>query len=345
MKIGKKIISKNSLPFLIAEVGINHNGNLNNAYRLIDYAVEAKFDAVKFQTINVEKLMIKNAPLAEYQRTNKLKNMNELIHKYNLKYSDFVKIQKYCSKKNIIFLSTPFDIDSAVFLNKLKVPAFKISSSDNDNIFLIDTIKKFNKPLIISSGMTKFHELKKIINRVKIEKKRLAILHCTSDYPTEIKYSMLGAIDQIKNLGYPIGFSDHTIGSTAAVSAVTKGCSIIEKHITLDKDMEGPDHKASLECKDLQKFVNIICDVKMSLISKRNHLTNKEVSTKKIAKKALYFAKNFKKNHIIKNKDLVALRPFQNGISPINYKDFIRKKLKVSVKSETLVKKNKFYSI
>ena len=275
MKIDKKKISTKNSPFIIAEIGMNHNGNLNKAFKLIDYAVDAKCDAVKFQTIKINKLMVDNTPLAKYQKKSNFSNMNELINAYNLSYLDFVKIKNYCKKKKIIFLSTPFDIESTYFLNKLNIPAFKISSSDNDNIFLIETIKKFKKPVIISTGMTKIKELKKILNIVKFKKDKLAVLHCISDYPTDLKDTKLGAIDQIKKFGYEVGFSDHTLGIEAALAAISKGSSIIEKHITLDNNMEGPDHRASLECKNLSKFVQSIRDVSLSLNDDRNSISKK----------------------------------------------------------------------
>lgn len=341
MKIQNRKISIKNPPFIIAEIGINHNGNMQNAFRLIDYAVAAKCDAVKFQTINVNKLMIGNTPLAKYQEKTKFKTMNDLINKYNLSYLDFFKIKEYCKKKKIIFLSTPFDIESAVFLNKINVPAFKISSSDNDNVFLIETIKKFQKPVILSSGMTKIDELKKILKFIRFKKDKLALLHCISDYPTAIKDSQLGAIDQLTRFGYQIGFSDHTIGSAASIAAVAKGATIIEKHITLDKDMEGPDHKASLDCKDLSKFVKNLNDIKFSLEKKRNFITKKEIETKKVAKKAIYFLKKLDKNHKIKKEDLIALRPRLKGVPPIEYKKILGKRLKAAVKAETIFNKKK----
>ena len=337
IKIDNKKISNKSLPFIIAEIGINHNGNINNAFKLIDYAVAAKCDAVKFQTINIKNLMVKNTPLAKYQKKTRFKNMNDLIRKYNLEYQDFVKLKNYCNKKGIIFLSTPFDIDSANFLNRINVPAFKISSTDNDNVFLIETIKSFNKPVILSTGMTKINELKKILKIIKFKKNKLAILHCVSNYPTDLKDTKLGAIEQIKEFGYQVGFSDHTIGSSAAIAAIAKGAVIIEKHITLNNNMEGPDHDASLDCKKLAKFVKDIRDVKISLKDNRNTISKKESLTKKIAKKSIYFSKNLKKNHKIKKSDLVALRPRIEGISPIDYKKIIGKTLKSDVKTNSIL--------
>ena len=228
MKIGNRKISETNSPFIIAEIGINHNGKISNAIKLIDKAAEARCDAVKFQTINTSKLMINNAPLAKYQKNNKFKSMNLLINKFNLSNPDFITIKNYCKKKKIIFMSTPFDEDSAIFLNKINVPAFKISSTDCDNIFLINLVKKFNKPIILSTGMTTFKEIKKIIKTIKLKKTKLALLHCISDYPTKLEETKLGTINEIKKMGYQIGFSDHSIGFTASIAAIAIGASIIE---------------------------------------------------------------------------------------------------------------------
>ena len=337
MKIKNKIISTESLPFIIAEIGINHNGKLSNAFKLIDYAIKAKCDAVKFQTIDVNNLMIKNSPLADYQKKERFRNMNDLITKYNFSYNEFIKLKKYCDKKKIIFLSTPFDEKSAFFLNKIKVPAFKISSSDNDNLLLIETIKKFKKPIILSTGMMKLNELKNLLRSIRFNKDDLALLHCVSDYPTKLKETKLGSIDQLKQLGYLVGFSDHSLGPEAAIAATAKGGVIIEKHITLDKNMKGPDHKASLECKDLAKFVLTIKEIGYSLKIKKDKISLSENKTKLVAKKALYFSRNQKKNYIIKKTDLMSRRPRKNGMSPLYYKNIINKKLIRDVKKEEIV--------
>ncbi|MDC0617565.1 N-acetylneuraminate synthase family protein [Candidatus Pelagibacter ubique] len=337
MKIKKKIISSKNLPFIIAEIGINHNGKLSNAFKLIDYAINAKCDAVKFQTINIKNLMIENSPLADYQKNRRFKNMNDLISAYNFNHADFIKIKNYCDQKKIIFLSTPFDEESAFFLNKIEVPAFKISSSDNDNLLLIETVKKFKKPIIISTGMMNLIEIKKLLKIIKLNNNQLALLHCVSDYPTKLKDTKLGSIEQLKQLGYLVGFSDHTLGAEASIAATARGGVIIEKHITLDKLMEGPDHKASLECKDLEKFVRTIKEIASSLKIKKNSISNSEKKTKLIAKKSLYFSTNLKKNYRIKKTDIISLRPRKNGISPLYYKKIINKKLIRDVKKQEIV--------
>ena len=245
-------ISVNSRIFSIAEIGINHNGSMNKAIKLINYAKEAGFNAVKFQTYDVDEMLKDDTRLANYQRKTNFNNMKSLLRKYNFNHQQFSKLNNYCKKKNILFLSTPFDVKSALFLNKLKVPAFKISSGDLNNFYLLSIIKKFNKPIILSSGMALKKDVEKSIKFLKLSRSKLAILHCVSDYPTEIKNSYLSNIKSLKSLGYTVGFSDHTIGIESSCSAVSLGAKIIEKHITLNRKMTGPDHYSSLECNKLK---------------------------------------------------------------------------------------------
>ena len=293
MKILNKKIDDNEKTFLIAEIGINHNGSMENALKMIDQAEQAGFDSVKFQTIVPELLMQKNTPLVKYQKKTNSKNMFELIKKYNFSMEDFVKLKKHCDKKKIIFLSTPFDNESAIFLNKIKTAAFKISSTDNDNFLLLKQIKKFNKPIILSTGMMDHKDLKRTLNFLKMRKNKLAILHCISEYPTPIKRAQINTIIQLKKFKYNVGFSDHTNGNVCAISAISLGANIIEKHITLDKNMEGPDHSSSLECKDLKKFVSDIRELEIMLKVKKRFLTKLENETKKLAKSSLLQKKYF----------------------------------------------------
>ena len=183
-KIGSRKINKNNFPYLIAEIGVNHNGSIYIAKKLIDSAKKAGFDAVKFQTYYLDGLLKKNTPLAKYQKkVSEIKNMYNLLKKYSLSHKEFEKINQYCKKRNITFLSTPFDLESATFLNKINIPAFKISSSDNDNYLLLDLIKKFKKPIILSTGMSNNIEINRTIKYLSLQKNKLALLHCVSDYP------------------------------------------------------------------------------------------------------------------------------------------------------------------
>lgn len=329
-------INKNKL-FLIAEIGVNHNGNYSFAIKLIDSAKRAGFDAVKFQTFIPEQMTHSKTKLAEYQKKTKFKNMQLMLKKYNFSHEQFYELKKYCDKSKIIFLSTPFDLESAIFLNKINVKAFKISSGDLDNFYLLSEIKKFKKPIIISTGMANNEEIKKTIKFLKLPKSKLAILHCISDYPTEIKNTFFSNFNFLKKFKYTVGFSDHTLGSVSSSIAVALGSTFIEKHITLNNKMNGPDHACSMQVSELESFVKTLRDVRTSITSPRI-LTSSEKNTVKVARKSLYYAKNLKKNSSIEFKDLIPLRPASNDISPKFYKFFLGKKIKHSVKKNTPVK-------
>lgn len=338
-KIGKKIISKNKSPYLIAEIGVNHNGSIHIARKLIDFAKKAEFDAVKFQTYNLDGLLKKNTPTADYQKNkSKSKNMYYLLRKYIFNYDQFVSLSNYCKDKKITFLSTPFDIKSAIFLNNINISAFKISSSDNDNYLLLDKIKKFKKPIILSTGMSTNFEISKTVKYLNLSKSKLSILHCVSEYPTNLSDAKIYNIINLKKLGYCYGLSDHTEGIESSMASLALGVKIIEKHITLDRNMEGPDHASSLEVKNLNEYVKKIKDVSKSLGNEPNrNLSKDEKKIKKLAKKALYFSKSFKKGEKITIDNIIALRPRLNGIPPSDLKKVIGKKVKKNTKEYQII--------
>lgn len=342
MRINKEIISQNKSLYIIAEIGINHNGSIKNAFKMIDYAKDAGCDAVKFQTYSIDKLLKKETKLIRYQKSCNFNNMYELLKKNNLTYEEFHKLKNYCKKKKINFLSTPFDLESADFLFKLNIDAFKVSSGDFDNFILLDQLKKYHKPIILSCGMSQNDEIIKTLNVFCKYRNKIALLHCISDYPTKLKDTQLNQINFLKKFKIPIGFSDHTVGNIASTIAVAFNACIIEKHITLDTKLDGPDHKCSLACKDLKEFVSNLKIIKKSLINKKRYLTHEEKKTKKIARKTLYFSKNLKKNHKILLDDIIALRPRNNGLSPSNYKFLLNKKITRSTKRFQIISRKDF---
>ena len=341
-KIDKKEINESVSPYLIAEIGVNHNGSVNIAKTLIDHANKAGFDAVKFQTYNLDGLLKKNTPSTKYQKKkSKIKNMYDLLKKYRFTYDEFKKIKNYCERKKITFLSTPFDLESAKFLNQINVKAFKISSSDNDNYILLDLIKKFKKPLILSTGMSTNYEIDKTIKYLSLKKDRLALLHCVSDYPTKLSETQLYNIINLKKYGYCFGLSDHSLGIYSSIVAISLGSKIIEKHITLDKNMNGPDHSSSLEISKLNYYVDKIKNISQSLIQKEKFLTKDEILNKNLAKKSLYFVNQLKKNDKIKKKDIVALRPRLNGITPDKFREILGKKVTKDISPMEIIIKDK----
>ena len=215
-------------------------------------------------------------------------------------------------------------LKSAIFLNDIGIKVFKISSGDLDNFHLLSKVKKFGKPIIISTGMAGHKLIEKTINFLKLPKSKLAILHCISDYPTHLKNTYLSNIKYLKNFGYNVGFSDHTIGNISSSIAIALGATII--NITISRKMNGPDHHCSMPIKELKNFVTILKDVKTSISSTRE-LTKLEHKTSKIVRKSLHYSKNLKKGSKIKFQDLIPLRPADNNISPNQYKKFIGKKL------------------
>jgi len=290
MKInGISIGEKYDPCFIIAEAGVNHNGNIDLAKELIHAAYEAGADAVKFQTFNVKELLSTNAPKVGYQlkNTDKNESQEKMLEKLELRFDDFIDLKELCDKLDIIFLSTPFDGESALFLRDLNIDAFKIPSSEIINLPFLKLIASFNKPIILSTGMCGLQEIEKAINAIG-NREQLALLHCESNYPANIDTANLRAMLTMKNAFQTIvGYSDHTPGITIPIAAVAMGASIIEKHFTLDKSMEGPDHKASLEPDELKKMVEEIRIVEEALGDGLKRPTLDELKTAQALRKSI----------------------------------------------------------
>lgn len=340
-KLNKNFFNNSHKILTIAEIGVNHDGDITKAKKLINHAKRSNFKAVKFQVYKTDKLLKKYTPLAEYQKyKNKNKNMFNLLEKYSFTYDQFYKLKKFCDKLKILFLATPFDNESAEFLNDIDIKCFKISSGDLNNFFLLKKIKSFKKPLILSTGMSDINNVKKTIKFLNYKKNKLAILHCISSYPTKLIDTNLSNITRLKSLGYPIGFSDHSVGMEAAISAISLGAKIIEKHITLNAKLEGPDHRSSLQVSDMKKFIEVISDVSISINSNKRIILKSEKKNKLLVTRSLYFKEDFKKNHMLKLEDIIPLRPFSNGYPIEKFENLVGKKIKYSVRKGSLIKKD-----
>lgn len=255
--IDKHEINREKPPFVIAEAGVNHNGDLDIAKKLALEAKRAGADAVKFQTFRAENLATADAETAAYQvYSTGEKNQKKLLKRFELKKSDYDELIGYCRSLNITCFSTPFSREDADFLYSLDVPAFKISSGDLISLPLLQHIAKFDKPIILSTGMATIVEVKEAVETIKKYNKQLILLQCTSSYPCEIRYMNLNVIHQLEMFGYPVGLSDHSVGIGASVIAAYIGACTIEKHLTLDNTMEGPDHSASLEPDNFARLVS-----------------------------------------------------------------------------------------
>ncbi|MBZ9607792.1 N-acetylneuraminate synthase [Clostridium estertheticum] len=342
-KIGNKAIGDGNSTFIIAEAGVNHNGDINIAKDMVDKAVFAGADAIKFQTFITEKLVTGYAEMAEYQKDNigKSDSQFNMLKKLELSRESFIEIQEYCIHKKIMFLSTPFDFESADFLAYIGVEAFKISSGDLTNIPFLEHIARFNKPIILSSGMATLSEIEETINVINfLGNKEIAVLHCTSNYPAKLESVNLNAMNTIKkSFEIVSGYSDHTEGITVPIAAVAMGANIIEKHFTMDKSMEGPDHKASLNPIELKEMVKAIRDVEIALGTGIKMYNFSEVDTMKAARKSIVAVRYIKAGESIRFSDLDYKRP-GTGLPPKVYIDIVGRKTNRDIKIDEQISLN-----
>lgn len=312
--------------FIIAEAGDNHNGSQKLAFQLIDKAVEAGADCVKFQTFVTEEVVSKRAEKAEYQKesTGNDESQYEMVKKLELSFEQFEELQKYAEKKGIIFLSTPFDIPSVEFLNSIDVPYIKIPSGEITNLPYLVKIAEKGKDVIMSTGMAELDEIESAIDILrKHGAGNISLLHCNTEYPTPIQDVNLRAMLTLKErFGVEVGYSDHTQGIEVPIAAVALGAKIIEKHFTLDHNMEGPDHRASLEPDELKMMVDGIRKVEKALGNGIKTASPSEKKNINVARKSIVARRNIAKGEILSEENLAAKRP-GNGISPMKWNEII----------------------
>ncbi|MBL4932917.1 N-acetylneuraminate synthase [Clostridium paridis] len=325
--------------FIIAEAGVNHNGDLEVAKKLVDVAAESGADAVKFQTFKADELVTKDAPKAKYQeKTTGAGSQYEMLKKLELSYEDHIYLKNYCQERDIVFLSTPFDFQSVDLLESIDISLYKIGSGDLTNIPLIKYIAKLNKTMIISTGMANLGEVEEAIKAIQDSgNDKITLLHCTSNYPTSYEDVNLKAMITLKNaFNLPVGYSDHTIGMEIPVAAVAMGAKVIEKHFTLDKSMNGPDHKVSLEPMELEKMVKSIRNIEVAFGDGVKKCTRNEKDTRKVARKSIVAKANLKKGDILSLDNITFKRP-ENGISPRYFEFINNKKLIKDVNKDDLI--------
>ncbi|QLG38207.1 N-acetylneuraminate synthase [Paenibacillus sp. E222] len=331
-----------SAVYIIAEVGVNHNGSLDRALQCVDQAFLCGADAVKFQTFNSKKLVTRHAQKAEYQaeNTGDYGSQLEMLQQLELSYSDFIKIKQYCDKKEIDFLSTPFDEESADFLNSIQVNAFKISSGDMNNHPFLQKVDQYGRPIILSTGMADLNEIRESLE--VITKSDVSLLHCTSDYPAPVEDVNLHAIHTMASeFKKVIGYSDHTTGIEVSIAAVAVGARIIEKHFTLDRSLPGPDHKASLEPDEFSALVKAIRKVEQSMGDGVKRCMPSEQTTRSVARKSLVAGRSMKVGEQMQEHDLVIKRP-GTGIPPKYYFDFVGRTLVRDVEQDQLLSREDF---
>jgi len=319
IKIAGRPVGEGEPCFIIAEAGVNHNGDINLAKKLIDIAKEAGADAVKFQTFRAEEVVTKNTEKAEYQKetTGTKESQFEMIKRLELTESDFKELYNYTLEKGEIFLSSPFDKVSVELLDRLGVPAFKIPSGEITNFPLLKHIAGKKKPIILSTGMSTLGEIEEALEVMRQEgTEEIILLHCVSCYPAKIEGMNLRAMETSKHaFKLPVGLSDHTMGITVPIAAVALGACILEKHFTLDKNLPGPDHRASLEPEELKQMVQAIRDVEKARGDGIKKPTKEEEENKKAARRSIVAKVDIPKGAIIAEEMLDIKRP-GTGIEP-----------------------------
>ena len=313
VKIADRLIGKGRPCFIIGEAGVNHNGDVNLAKKLIDAAKEAGADAIKFQTFKAEELVTRGAVKAQYQKetTSSQESQYDMIKKLELTGRDFEGLFDYAQKKGIVFLSSPFDKTSVDLLDELGVPAFKIPSGEITNFPLLKHIARKRKPIILSTGMSTLGEVEEALEVIRKEgAEEIILLHCVSSYPANIEDMNLKAIETLKYaFKLPVGLSDHSIGITIPIAAVALGACVIEKHFTLNKDLPGPDHRASLEPDELKQMIKAIRDVGKAMGSGIKIPTAEEEENKKVARRSLVANVDIPKGAVITEEMLDFKRP------------------------------------
>ena len=314
--------------FIIAEAGVNHNGSLEIAKKLVDRAVEAGVNAVKFQTFKTENIVCKEAVKAEYQKntTDAEESQFEMLKKLELTPQMHDELIKYCKEREIQFLSTPFDLDSIDYLNSLDIPIMKVPSGEITNYPYLKKVGMTKKPVILSTGMSVLEE---VGNAVKVLQDNgsedITVLHCNTEYPTPYKDVNLRAMFELgEKLNLKIGYSDHTLGIEIPIAAVAMGAVVIEKHFTLDKNMEGPDHKASLEPDELKAMVKAIRNVEEALGTGEKIPSESEKKNLTVARKSIVAKRKIVKGEVFTEDNLTVKRP-GNGISPMRWKEMLGK--------------------
>lgn len=315
--------------FIIAEAGVNHNGNIDIAKKMIDQAKKANVDAIKFQTFKSEKVISKFAQKAEYQMNNTNNNESQLdmVKKLELSFDDFVELKRYCDNIGIIFMSTPFDFESIDFLASIDMKIYKIPSGEITNLPYLRKIAKLQKEVIMSTGMSTICE---VSNAIKILKNYgtdiITLLHCTTEYPAPFNDVNLNAMLTLKKeFNVEVGYSDHTKGIEIPIAAVAMGARVIEKHFTLDKNMDGPDHKASLEPYELKNMVDAIRNIEIALGDGVKIPSISEIKNMSIARKSIVASCNIKKGEIFTENNVTVKRP-GNGISPMRWDEVLGEK-------------------
>lgn len=327
-KVATKIISEHTPVFIIAEAGVNHNGDINKAKELIDVAASAGVDAVKFQAFKTENLILKDVEKAPYQQktTDSKESQFEMLKSLEITQSQNRELIEYCNNKKIIFLSTPFDEDSIDELVELDLPAFKVASTDTTNLPFLKKLALTGKPLFLSTGMSYLAEIEMALEEIYPHNKNVVLLQCTANYPIADEEVNLNVINKYQScFDIIVGYSDHSVGLGAALYSIPMGVRVVEKHFTLNTGEKGPDHKASLTPNELVEFVKEVRKVEKYMGRSVKKPSFAETKTRKSLQKCLVAKKEILKGELITLDNIIAKRTGGIGVSPIYYKDLLNK--------------------
>ncbi len=325
--------------YIIAEAGVNHNGSFELACKMVDAVKAAGVDCIKFQTFKAENLVSQKAEKADYQKSNTGDGSQlSMLKNLELSYEEFIKLKNYCDDVGVAFLSTPFDLDSIKFLNDLNMPFWKVPSGEVTNYPYLVALANTHKPIVMSTGMCEIDEIRDAVN-VLLEHGagNIQLLHCNTEYPTPFEDVNLKAMQTIKDtFNCEVGYSDHTAGIEVPIAAVAMGAVIIEKHFTLDKNMQGPDHKASLEPSELEKMVRSIRNIEKALGTGEKVPSASEKKNILIARKSIVAKKHIEAGEVFSDDNITVKRP-GNGISPMRWEEILGKTAKFSFEEDDLI--------
>lgn len=340
VKINARLVGEGKPCFIIAEAGVNHNGEIKLAKELIDVAKEARADAVKFQAFRAEELATETIAKESYQKvlTGSEETQFEMLKRLEFSKRALAELKAYSEEKGIIFLATPYDEKSADLLDEMGVPAFKIGSGEITHIPLLRHIAKKGVPIILSTGASNLQEIREAVNEIKrTGTKDIILLHCTSNYPVKLEDVNLRAMQTLKSeFNLPVGYSDHTLGIEVPITAVALGACVIEKHFTIDKSLAGPDHKASAEPDELKQMVNSIRKTELALGSPIKKPCKSEKETLKLGRRSLVSKTEIKRGETLTEYSIAVKRP-GTGIMPKHLMDFCGGKAVRDIKKDEIL--------
>ena len=339
IRIGDRLIGEGEPTFIVAEIGVNHNGSVKMAKKLIDAAKEVGADAAKFQAFKTDRIVTKYAEKAAYQKetTDPKKSQYNMLKRLELSDAEIKELYGYSRKRNIMFLSSAFDEESVDLLDRLNVPAFKVASGEVTDLPLLRHMARKKRPVILSTGLSTLEEIAEALEIFKAEDiEDIVLLHCITSYPAKAEEANLRVMDVLKKFGFPVGFSDHTLGIAVPLAAVAMGAVLIEKHFTLDRKLPGPDHRSSLEPNEFEQMVEGIRNVELALGTGTKKLTAEEENIRSAARRSIVAKVKIQKGTVIRENMLDFKRP-GTGLEPKNLHKIVGKRASKDIEADEMI--------